>query len=183
MNLSALPNTKRNIYFTDIIRPNDGYVSRINLRFSTANLSDIISDVEIATSYDIFQLALESVVSLTCILGSILTILVLKNAALNHPAQALRLALAVSDLMIGVFGSAVSLYYHSYYLMCATHKVNCQYEVDVVRLVDNGKFFVVSNGFSSFCYNIQWIGFIFGNFLIVVMSAMASALFVIIYNG
>lgn len=146
-------------------------VSPLELTFSIANLSDIIYDIEYVTKYDLFQVFLESVVALTCIVGNILTVIVLRHVAFTHPTQALRFTLAIIDLLVGVFGSAVSLLYHSYYLWCASDKQNCQYEVNVVRFAGNENFYIVYTGLTTLFHFIHWVSIWVGIFLIAVMAA------------
>ncbi|CAL4100297.1 unnamed protein product [Meganyctiphanes norvegica] len=100
--------------------------------FTIVNLSDVIDVIENVENLDTFQIIMEIFVAMFAVFGNMLTIIVLWEVSFTHPAQALRLALAVTDFFTGISHCILAICDHSYFLWCARDITKCDYELDVV---------------------------------------------------
>ena len=138
--------------------------------YTRSNLSAFIESIETVSVLDVVQLFYELIITITCIGGNFLAILVLRHAAVKHPAQALRLTMAFYDLIIGIFGCATGVGFHSYYLCCAIHIEQCPHEVNIIQFHDNKKMFVVLGTFPLIHFIILWVAIACNMHLTAIMS-------------
>ncbi|CAL4104660.1 unnamed protein product [Meganyctiphanes norvegica] len=134
----------------------------------SVNLSDIITQIEIVDNIDIIQLMFECLISLFSIAANTLTLVVIWEVSLNHPAQALRAAMALSDLLQGLFGSGVAVWNHSYYLWCANQPERCNYTVNYILL--NEEFYVLHSKLDFILSLIHWASLYSNNLILIIMT-------------
>ncbi|CAL4104662.1 unnamed protein product, partial [Meganyctiphanes norvegica] len=133
------------------------------------NLSDIINCIEPVNNIDIFQLFLESLITLLSVAANTLTIVVIWEVSLSHPAQALRVAMAVFDLLQGLFGCGMAVWNHSYYLWCASKPERCVVQVNVISRED-GELFILHCKLNVVLSLIYWSSISSSYFLLVFMT-------------
>ncbi|CAL4081967.1 unnamed protein product [Meganyctiphanes norvegica] len=134
----------------------------------SVNLSEIIDHIETVDIIDIFQLLLESLITLLSVTANTLTLMVIWKLSLSHSAQALRASLALSDLLQGLFGSGMAVWNHSYYLWCANQPMRCNYTVNL--LLWEGELFVVHGKLIFILSIIYWTSWWSNNLIFLIMT-------------
>ncbi|CAL4080795.1 unnamed protein product [Meganyctiphanes norvegica] len=137
--------------------------------YMTVDLRDVIDVIENVDTLDGFQLAMEISVSMLAVFGNILTVIVLWEVSFTHPAQALRLALAVTDFFTGISHCFLAVCDHSYFIWCAENTAKCDYEVNVVLF--SNRLEIIRKGYSLMAAIIFMITFTV-SFAYLVVSAL-----------
>ncbi|CAL4110085.1 unnamed protein product [Meganyctiphanes norvegica] len=145
-----------------------GGVQSTSKNITTVLLSMIIDQVEVIELKDVAQLFNEVLLTLLSLVGNGLVIAILWKVARKHPAQALRVSLAIAALLVCVTRSGLAVVDHSYFLWCAVQPERCQVQVDFVtygnaRYISRGGFYVIA-------FIVYHTSFGCNNVLIVIMA-------------
>ncbi|CAL4125762.1 unnamed protein product, partial [Meganyctiphanes norvegica] len=138
------------------------------LKVYHVNLSDIINCIEPVENIDVLQLFLESLITLLSIAANTLTIVVIWEVSLTHPAQAIRVAMSVFDLLQGLFGCGMAVFNHSYYLWCASKTERCEYTVNIILW--RGNLYILHHKVYLMLSLIFWASFNSNYFILVIAT-------------